>query len=112
MQRRNLTIIIGAVVLIGVIGAIALGAYILRPPAEASGEITAIPIVEEELPTAVVEVQEPAAVESEPVEEAVAEEGTDDGTFEIVQSESEARFSLGELLSGGDPQLWLASPTR
>ncbi|KAA3648819.1 MAG: YceI family protein [Chloroflexi bacterium] len=100
MQRRNLVVTVGVIVLVGIIGAVAVGAYVLRPPAEASGELTAIPIVEEDLPTPVVEVNAGASEGDDTAEEPVAEEGDGDGAFEIVQSESEARFSLGELLSG------------
>lgn len=118
-MKKNL-LIIGVVVLVGIV---ALVAYVLRPPAEATAPIEAIPLA---TATTVVEVEEPA---SEPTAEIVAAEPTAEPetesypapgqesaqaesaypapdaaettgsvTFAIVSAESQARFTLDEEL--------------
>ncbi len=105
---------------IGIVGIlIVMGAavYILRPTAEASAPIEAIPVAVEEFAAeeldssaeelAPVEDTEAMAIEDEQVEEemlsveeaaAVVPEGVI--VFTIVQAESEVRFTLDELLNG------------
>lgn len=86
MPRRILTIVIvlGAV---GLLAAGAVAAYVLRPPATPSGEITAIPV---------------ASASDTPAPIVAAETATPDGmiTAEIVQAESEVRFKIDEILNG------------
>lgn len=72
----------------------ALGVWVLGPTAAPSGEITAIPI-EATLPQA--EVIQPTEVESGSGESAAADGAT---TFELVQTGTEARFLIDEILSG------------
>jgi len=94
---------------IGVVGILVIviaAAYVLRPTAEASMPIEAIP-VEVEQPAA----EEPEAVVNEAAsaeddaEMSAAEEADTKGSegvivFSIVQAESEVRFTLDELLRG------------
>jgi polyisoprenoid-binding protein YceI len=90
MQRRTVLILAGvagaALLIVG--GAFA---YILRPSAAPSGEITAIPVQ--------VEATEAPLATKTPVEEA---EATGPQTFELIQAESEARFIINEVLRGVD----------
>ena len=98
---------------IGILIIVGIAAYVLRPTAEASAPIEAIP-VEVEQDTAIEPTAEMVAVEEkaeekeiapteepteEPMEEAAA---ASDGViiFSIVQAELEVRFTLDELLSG------------
>ena len=126
MSRNQLFLIVGAVGII-LIGAIAYA--VLGPTEEASAPIEAIPIAQEPTnepeptpepePTATPEpdpTEEPIAEEVEMAEEADTEEPTPEPdptaepmaeevtngpiTYEIVQSESEARFELDEDLRG------------
>lgn len=99
----------GIIVLIVLIVAVA---YVLRPSAEASQAIEAVPIQAES--ETVVETQEmeeetsdPAAAEAESASETEADEtlsqeilDTEPVLFSIVQTESEARFTLDEILRG------------
>ena len=100
---------IGIVLVIAVIGVVA---YVLRPPAEASAPIEALPVNEEQSESAVIEPVEEAA-EQNKTEDAEGDElstvdmadespAAETGTliFSIVQSESEVRFTLDELLRG------------
>jgi polyisoprenoid-binding protein YceI len=101
--------------IVGVLIVVAVAAYVLRPTAEASAPIEAVPVEVEqsvaEEPTPMEEMTEmPEAEEKtegenipsteEPAEE--ADSAASDGVvvFTIVQAESEVRFTLGELLSG------------
>lgn len=86
MPRRTL-IIFGSLALAAVLVVGAAAAFVLRTPAASSGEITAIPVE----PTAVV-----VAGTAAPINQSSGS-GT---TFEIVQTESEARFIIGEVLNG------------
>lgn len=107
--------------IVGVLIIVSVAAYVLRPTAEASAPIEAIPIEVEQLPTeeseSISEEITPAEDEAEMpvVEEKTEEEMTSteepakdmdaassDGVivFSIVQAESEVRFTLDELLSG------------
>lgn len=73
---------------IGVVGALIIvavvAAYVLRPPAEASAPIEAVPV---EMEQSAVEVSASSASEGVMV-------------FTIAPAESEVRFTLGEVLSG------------
>ena len=94
---------------VGILIIIGVAAYVLRPTAEASAPIEAIP-VEVEQDTAIEPTAEMVAVEEkemtpteEPTEEPMEEAAVaSDGVivFTIVQAESEVRFTLDELLSG------------
>ncbi len=124
-MKKNL-LIIGAIVLVGII---AVAAYVMRPPAEATAPIEAIPLATAttELvseaptsePTAVEEpaAGEPTATPSEtgeaypapetnnqtvvnPAYPAPEEGATGAIFFTIVQTESQARFTLDEELRG------------
>jgi polyisoprenoid-binding protein YceI len=119
-QRRNTNMSKKVLIGIGVVGILIIlgaAAYILRPTAEASAPIEAIPVVVEE-PAA--EESDSAAVEPAPSEDTAempaveekAEEEMPAGeaaavaapegviVFTIVQAESEVRFTLDELLNG------------
>ena len=102
--------IVGVVIIIGV------AAYVLRPPAEASAPIEAVPVevekssAEEPAPAAEQEAEMPVVDEKtegeempaaeEKAEEAEAAASGSAIIFTIVQAESEVRFTLDELLSG------------
>lgn len=119
-MKKNL-LIIGIVVLVGIVAVIA---YVLRPPAEATAPIEAIPLA---TPTAVVAEEpetepvtepeaEPTAAEtttesypapeqqaqnaSYPAPEDTGAEPTGVMIFSIVSAESQARFTLNEELRG------------
>lgn len=115
-MTKKIVIGIGIVVLVAVVAVIA---YILRPSAEASQPIEAIPIQEESVDDQTVEAEdmkeesaeavEDTALEEEMVEESSAESeaeaaestsSSDPVIFIIDQAASEARFSLDELLRG------------
>lgn len=81
-QIKRMGLLVGLMLL-------ALTAVSCSPPEEASAPIEAVPIAEEE-PVA----EEPSA------EEPAATSGDGAITFQIVQAESEARFTLDELLRG------------
>lgn len=87
MPRRILTIvlIVGAV---GLLAAGAFAAYVLRPPATPSGEITAIPVAASDTPVAAV------TATAEPTSSSALI------TAEIVQAESQVRFKIDEVLNG------------
>ena len=94
--------------IVGILVIIGVGAYVLRPTAEASAPIEAVPVateVAEEAPTVSEDEPEmPAAEEATAGEEMAQAEDTaaTEGViiFTIVQDESEVRFTLDELLSG------------
>lgn len=107
-MSKKIIIGIGIVVLVALV---AVAAYVLRPPAEASQPIEAVPIQAEEAEEAVpteTNDDEAASTESEEAEDAEATSAEAEAesavsepvTFTIVQTESEARFSLGEILRG------------
>lgn len=83
MRRRTL-IVLGSIALAGVLVVGAFAAFVLRTPAASSGEFTAIPI-------------ETSTV---PVQSTAAEASNGLVIAELVQSESEARFMVGEVLNG------------
>ena len=96
MQRRSLIILSaigGGVLLIG----IAIFAYVLRPTAAPSGELTAVP-VELNTPEIISVSVEPseAAIDLSETEEVISEPSV----FEIIQAESEVRFIIDEILRG------------
>lgn len=93
MTRRILTIVLvlGAV---GLLAAGAVAAYVLRPPATPSGELTAIPIAASETP---------ASAEVTATVEPTASGGLI--TAELVQAESEARFLIDEILNNQPKQV-------
>jgi polyisoprenoid-binding protein YceI len=117
-MSKNVLIGIGV---IGLLIVFSVAAYVLRPTAEATAPIEAVPVEVEGSSAEESEsgADEPAPVEDqsgmpvvdeEPVEEMVvvdesagkAESSTSDGViiFTIAQEESEVRFTLDELLSG------------
>ena len=96
MQRRNL-IVLAAIVAAGLIIVLAIFANILRPTEAPSGEITAAPIVLS-TPEIVQESAEPTNGDSADSEG--EEENSDLIVFEIVQAESEVRFTIDEILRG------------
>jgi polyisoprenoid-binding protein YceI len=119
-MSKNLLIAIGIIGVVIVVGAVA---YVLRPSAEASAPIEAIPVEVDEIipeedqsgepdqtPVAQMPNVEDEAVSEDPDEEVVVIEKSEDEVvesppndvliFSIVQAESEVRFTLGELLSG------------
>lgn len=108
MSKRIITGI-GIVVLIALVAVVA---YVLRPPAEVSQPIEAVPIQAEETEQAVEPTTPPETEDATVVEETennseigeASAEGesavSEPVTFTIVQAESEARFSLGEILRG------------
>jgi polyisoprenoid-binding protein YceI len=118
-MSKNVIIGIG---IVGVLIVAIVAAYVLRPPAEASAPIEAIPVeVEQEQqpdaeeampteepteePTAEVmaekeEMSEPEQSTEEIAEEAALPASEEVVIFSIVQAESEVRFTLGELLNG------------
>jgi polyisoprenoid-binding protein YceI len=115
-QKMSKNILIG-IIIVGVLVVIGAAAYTLRPTAEASAPLEAIPveveepITEEKTVTEGTVADEMPAIEEEKAqdempatEEPVEEMDTSsaDGViiFTIVQAESEVRFTLGELLSG------------
>ncbi|HRN49787.1 MAG TPA: YceI family protein [Anaerolineales bacterium] len=89
MDRRTISILailgVGALVLFA-----ALGAYVLRPSAAPSGELTAIPV----LPSP--EVQQSDSESSQPAAASGAL------VFEVSADESQARFLINEVLNGAD----------
>ncbi len=88
MRRRAFIIILGSIALAGFLVVGGAAAFVLRTPAASSGEFTAIPL---ETST---EVAQSAQVDSStdaPAELIVGE---------LVQTESEARFIVGEVLNG------------
>ncbi len=87
MSRKTLTIVAIAVIIIGIVAAAALAYAFLRPTEEASGPIEALSISGDAEPT------DEEALEPEPA-------GSRPILFEISQSESQARFILGEVLRG------------
>jgi polyisoprenoid-binding protein YceI len=103
---KKVIIGIGIVIFVALIAVIA---YVLRPPAEASQPIEAMPLQTEahtvEVASTEMETEAAAVAEDDP-ETAVADTvkiestASEPVTFAIVQAESEARFSLGELLRG------------
>jgi polyisoprenoid-binding protein YceI len=88
MSRRLLIVFISAGAAALLLAGVA-AAYVLRTPAAPSGAITAIPVASTDTPQAALPTNTPAA-------------GTQSGpiTFELVQAESEARFSIDEVLNG------------
>jgi polyisoprenoid-binding protein YceI len=96
MPRRFLTIVIvlGAV---GLLAAGAVAAYVLRPPATPSGEITAIPVAAASNTPAPIVAAETATEEPTP-QLAIAPAGFI--VAELVQAETEARFLIDEILNG------------
>ncbi|MEX2160948.1 MAG: YceI family protein [Anaerolineales bacterium] len=70
MRKRRILIIIAAVAAVGLLAAGAYAAYVLRPPATPSGEITAVPLASNGLVVA-----------------------------EVIQAESQARFIVDEILN-------------
>jgi polyisoprenoid-binding protein YceI len=116
-MKKNL-LIVGVIVIVGLV---ALVAYVLRPPAEATAPIEAIPLAtattapvseapvadptQEETvatsPTAALEAYPAPGVEAVQAEAYPApESGAGAILFTIAQAESEARFTLTELLNG------------
>lgn len=96
MQRRSL-IILSIIVGGGLLIALAIGAYILRPTAAPSGDITAAPI-ELSTPEIIVSSVEPTDENPDP---SVAEEAISGPiVFELAQTESEVRFTIKETLRG------------
>jgi polyisoprenoid-binding protein YceI len=92
MPRRTITILASiALALVLVAGAVA--AYVLRPSAAPSGELTAIPV----LPSP--EIAQATAESDAPAGEA-ADLPAGALVFEIAQAESEARFIINEVLDG------------
>ena len=97
--------IIGAVVVVGII---AVGAYVLRPPAEATAPIEAIPLATatsqtaSTAPTAPGTVNQTAAENSAypAPEETISSGATGSVVFAIAQAESQVRFTLNEDLRG------------
>ncbi len=108
--------VIGLILLVAVV---LVAAYIFRPPAEASAPIEAVPLAtatvpaESPTPALPTETNTPLATEHSGAEptavvelEATAEAGTGPGdalagqVFEIVQADSEVRFSIDEILRG------------
>ncbi len=83
MRRRTL-IILGSIALAGILVVGGAAAFVLRTPAAPSGELTAIPL----------ETSTEAAQSTE------ADAGNGLVIAELVQSESEARFIVGEVLQG------------
>jgi polyisoprenoid-binding protein YceI len=95
MQRRT-AIIIASLALAGILVAGAAAAYVLRPSAAPSGELTAIPV----LPSP--EIAQ-ATAEGQPAGgQPAAAAGL---VFEISQDESEARFLIDEVLNGADKKV-------
>lgn len=95
MQRRT-AIIIASLALAGILVAGAAAAYVLRPSAAPSGELTAIPV----LPSP--EIAQ-ATAEGEPAGgQPAAAAGL---VFEVSQDESEARFLIDEVLNGADKKV-------
>jgi polyisoprenoid-binding protein YceI len=119
-------ILIG-VSIVGILVVVGVAAYVLRPTAEASAPLEAIPVeveesmteektvakenaadempeveenITDETPEAEEKAQDEMASEEEPVEEADTASSEGAIVFTIVQAESEVRFTLGELLSG------------
>jgi polyisoprenoid-binding protein YceI len=89
-MTKNRVLIIGAVILIAALGVIA---YILRPPVEASGEVTAIPLEPK--------MEETEALLTEPTEKPMDEMVSSSSVvYVILQEESEVRFTLDEVLAG------------
>jgi polyisoprenoid-binding protein YceI len=88
MSRRLLIVFISAGAAALLLAGVA-AAYVLRTPAAPSGAITAIPVASTDTPQAALPTNTPAS-------------GTQSGpiTFELVQAESEARFSIDEVLNG------------
>ncbi len=100
--------------IVGILIVVGVAAYVLRPTAEASAPIEAVPVKVEqpivEEPTLTEEETAKAASEEKNEEEmpeadesaAEAETASSDGIiiFTIVPAESEVRFTLDELLSG------------
>jgi len=108
--------------IIGIVMIIGVAAYVLRPPAEASAPIEAIPVevdptmtaepTPDESAAAISTAEEETENEETPATEEVAEEPTEAPAeeanadapnvviFTIVQAESEVRFTLNEVLSG------------
>ncbi len=88
MDRRTISVVailgIGALVLFA-----ALGAYVLRPSAAPSGELTAIPV----LPS-------PEVQQSDSESQPAAVSGA--LVFEVSADESQARFLINEVLNGAD----------
>jgi polyisoprenoid-binding protein YceI len=87
-----------AAILIFAVALVAAGAtwfYVLGDTEEASGPIESIPIDVSETETG-----SDAQVDSEASSESGAPSGSGAAMFAIVQTESEARFTLGEILAG------------
>jgi len=90
MKSRSFRTIVGLVLL----SVVLIGCGVLSPPEEASAPIEAIPVATE------ANVPEDETVED--TEESVSEEtsAADTVTLQIVQDESEARFTIDEVLNG------------
>lgn len=92
MDRRTITVVailgVGALVLFA-----ALAAFVLRPSAAPSGELTAIPV----LPSP--EVQSATTEAGQPTE---AQQASGALVFEVAADQSQARFLIDEVLNGAD----------
>ncbi len=89
MSRRLLIVFISAGAAALLLAGVA-AAYVLRTPAAPSGAITAIPVASTDTAQAQLPTNTPAdtGAQSGPI------------TFELVQADSEARFSIDEVLNG------------
>lgn len=100
MSKRS-GLIVASLAGIAVLAVVVVAAYVLRPTAAPSGEFTAIPIQPSATAEQIADTEVPteAPATEAPTEEAVA---LLDQTFLIDSSQSEARFEVGEVLSGSD----------
>jgi polyisoprenoid-binding protein YceI len=95
-MNKKLILSAAAVLLVVAIG---VAAFVLRPPAEASEPIAAVPLDAEPVEESAEEpVEEP--MEEEEGDEHSGEMGMEGLVFTIVQAESEVRFTLDEELNG------------
>lgn len=96
-MKRNLVIIVAVLGVAGLLAVGAVAAYVLRPPATPSGELTAIPVAD------LAGTEAPAATAtSAQVTDAPAQGAAVSGELiiaELVQAESQARFLVDEILN-------------
>lgn len=93
-MKRNLVIIVAVLGVTGLLAVGAVAAYVLRPPATPSGELTAIPVAADTVPPAATATS--AQVTDTPAQGALSGEGI---IAELVQAESQARFLVDEILN-------------
>lgn len=96
-MKRNVVIIIAVLGVTGLLAVGAVAAYVLRPPATPSGELTAIPVaalVDTEVPEATATSEQATETPGQ-----VAVVSTDLIVAELVQAESQARFIVDEILN-------------